>query len=664
MRRCALRVCLVVVLILSGAGLVSAKLITLSYSGDPSEIRDLTWRVTCDGELLATFRLGAQPVTIDTSSRPGGSQECRVRFFAQEGSGRTRFDSSAGHFTNPDGSPNSNVGPCLHDPACTTHLDITITPAQIEGLENVRSGTGSPTRSRGDTPRSQKRDLGKDLASVTLQFLFLENARRRSERDAEQQFEDMMAAQREQALNDVLASVATEPEVDIPDRPDPKPDDEEDSQQLCVQVSDRQRNPVRQTEVVVTLPNVSAVLAKASTGADGGCCMMLPIEAGTRPTQQSSLVVVVSHPRFATELRLVDPSVTKAMRIELSRHDTSLAWSRRNQAAVSAISTALDSHVSLLFPQSSAEDLNSGYTPCGELRLGRCNQTYLGRVCQPNVAFKGKIVFGEFAGAAPEAVQSGTAKALTGACPFWFTQVPQHDNEIATPVHFGWNSDSPKPEYRYKLDMPGDWMGGLRYARAKWSDWGPLEEEKYEDFILDGRYSFVVEARLPGESLGTIESSFEMHFVMPEIFAQASDVDWEHARQIPSERARYTYLADQCEAAYVMWQRVFAGESRKLELTTSPEELWDVATGSITEHLALDKGIIPLLETAAHHGTASLLQRVFTAKSIYEIVKQVGVDFVLIYRRQSVNRAFFNAWVYSQCMREAQHALEGPRANQ
>jgi hypothetical protein len=221
----------------------------------------------------------------------------------------------------------------------------------------------------------------------------------------------------------------------------------------------------------------------------------------------------------------------------------------------------------------------------------------------------------------------------------YFTKAPAAVNEIGSVIELEWDSNPRGMEYRYRLDMPGDWTGGIRYAVNKWSEWGADPAVRFEGFVLAGNYRFRVEAREAGRR-GSVEASteFRMEFVMPEILERASTIDWGKVASGRTEAERLRILSEEYGEACSAFLEVYERERRVLELSLSSDDLMRL----VGELIVLD-ATPATLQHAFNVGAAATVKRVLAPVVLYGIVRQAGLSLVLMYRNARTNRAGFSA---------------------
>ena len=218
----------------------------------------------------------------------------------------------------------------------------------------------------------------------------------------------------------------------------------------------------------------------------------------------------------------------------------------------------------------------------------------------------------------------------------WFEKNPKKENQLANLIEISWESNKRNIEYRYKIDMPGDWTGGIRYAYQKWSDWGNYTSIQYKKFIIDGKYTFVVEARDRNTNKKIRKSiDFNVNFVMPEIYDKGINIDWNKVNAQNSQKKKYKVLSQEYRDAYRIWSQIYESERRILNISYSGDKIINDISGEI-----VGKGQDLLLNWADKKIAASL-SRILWPKLLYDIVKQAGLDFVLIYQNIKTNEAAF-----------------------
>lgn len=193
-------------------------------------------------------------------------------------------------------------------------------------------------------------------------------------------------------------------------------------------------------------------------------------------------------------------------------------------------------------------------------------------------------------------------------------------------------------EYRYKLDVPGDWFGGISYAIKKWSDWigGLGGNSVYSDFVIEGNYKFSVEYRLKSTrtKIASSNKSFDVYWEYPEIQEEAFNIDWNKVSTAKNQKEKYTILSEEYYQSYLMWYNKFEYQYNLLKLTKPINELIEETGKNLVE-----EGYQKLLEKAAP-SSAKIVGKILLPLTIYEIISSGVTDLILIYRNSQANKAF------------------------
>lgn len=222
-----------------------------------------------------------------------------------------------------------------------------------------------------------------------------------------------------------------------------------------------------------------------------------------------------------------------------------------------------------------------------------------------------------------------------------FTSPPPKDAEIASNIDIQWKATSPDVRYRFKLDVPGDWQFGLRYAMNKWSEWGTHQSVSYNDFVLEGKYMITVEARTSQGKIEQISAPFHMHFVMPQIRVAGLQIDWRKAVKASTPYEKYSILSNEFLLAHKTWMKIYEAERRALKMSWSGDRL--VRELSETVLYKSSEELVKAAEKGSEAFVGKGLQKILLPKTVYDIAKSAGRDFVLIYRNKKTNEAAFNA---------------------
>lgn len=149
----------------------------------------------------------------------------------------------------------------------------------------------------------------------------------------------------------------------------------------------------------------------------------------------------------------------------------------------------------------------------------------------------------------PMATMTVLAVALAAACSVTAAPIlalrtaPPPEGLIGNVIRADWSSSDGEVQFRFKLDAPGDWMGGLRYALNKWSTWGDWKSVHYSDFVLGGTYILTVEARDKQGEVARIASKTKLQFVEPTVRDAGIKIDWARVRNAGSNKDKYQVLA-------------------------------------------------------------------------------------------------------------------------
>ena len=221
-----------------------------------------------------------------------------------------------------------------------------------------------------------------------------------------------------------------------------------------------------------------------------------------------------------------------------------------------------------------------------------------------------------------------------------FIKTPPRESKAGDKIEFEWVSDSTGDEFRYKLDMPGDWKGGIKYNLNKWSEWGNQRKLFLSDFTLDGKYKLTVEARREWrkENIARIEYEFEIFNVMPEIYEEAVNINWNRVQAEEELSRKFLILSEEYGQARAMWEEVYERERKVHDLTWSSQDLRNV----VGELVAMEGSLLILKEGLSKLAMASV-KKLLLPKTIYDILKQTGVDLMLIASNIRTNRAAFSA---------------------
>ena len=222
--------------------------------------------------------------------------------------------------------------------------------------------------------------------------------------------------------------------------------------------------------------------------------------------------------------------------------------------------------------------------------------------------------------------------------------------KLCEEVNFSFSVDKNQvTAYRYKLDMPGDWLGGFQYAQKKWSDWYSNDGQSivYKNFNIEGKYKFVVEYKLTNNTTKTIDKTVTIYWEYPEIRSTGMKINLPPLSTINSNKDLYKILAKEFKLSYEMWWQRWDYYYNLLKLTTNKETLINTIAGSITEEAYGE-----LVEVSTKRVVYNNFNKLLLPKTIYELIKQGAVDLILIYRNLQANEAAtmtaisYGAWKY------------------
>ncbi len=190
-------------------------------------------------------------------------------------------------------------------------------------------------------------------------------------------------------------------------------------------------------------------------------------------------------------------------------------------------------------------------------------------------------------------------------------------------------------KYRFKLDVPGDWLGGIGFNLSKWSDWKTDDGTSivFNNFEKEGKYKFVVEYKLKGEYwTHKITKEIEVYWEYPEIRTEAFNIDYSYINSAPTQKEKYRRAAQEYYKAYQMWYRKFDYEYHLMHLEGhSPQEI----VQAISKEIVQKSSEYILEKVGLNIGSNAIL----SGLSLYELIKQGYKDIVLLYRSKKANLA-------------------------
>jgi hypothetical protein len=219
-----------------------------------------------------------------------------------------------------------------------------------------------------------------------------------------------------------------------------------------------------------------------------------------------------------------------------------------------------------------------------------------------------------------------------------------------------WKCSDPSatvPEYqlqtRYKLDVPGDWMGGIKYNINKWTDYidGNTGRLLFSDFIIEGTYKISVQCRntLTGQESKVFSKTFHLFWEYPEIQEEAFTIDWNKVNNAINEQEKYRILAEEYKQSYLMWNQKFQYELNVRNATISSDELIEMYALNVGQELTED-ALISLLKKSSQN----VIKQILLPKNVYDMIKLGAVDIILIFRRYHIDKALnmastsYKAW--------------------
>ena len=218
-----------------------------------------------------------------------------------------------------------------------------------------------------------------------------------------------------------------------------------------------------------------------------------------------------------------------------------------------------------------------------------------------------------------------------------FTQSPPGEMDIAVETTIAWRSEEPDVEFRYKVEMPVDRSEKIEVEHENWSTWGEGTSVTYSDFIREGNYIFILEARRRGTSRTTrISTDFGVRFHMPGIYEEPAKIDWDKVNAAVDISEKYRSLSEVYRQACDLWMEKYEAERKKLNLTWSADQFIHALSGEI---IGTGKS---LLTDWAEKGEPATVSKVLTPKILHGIVKKSGPDPLRIYRNPGANRAAFS----------------------
>gem|GEM_PF-4591185 len=190
-------------------------------------------------------------------------------------------------------------------------------------------------------------------------------------------------------------------------------------------------------------------------------------------------------------------------------------------------------------------------------------------------------------------------------------------------------------KYRFKLDTPGDWLGGIGFNLLKWSDWKTDNGTNiiFNNFKKEGNYKFVVKYKLKGEYwTHKITKEIKVYWEYPEIRTEAFNIDYSYINRAPTQKEKYYRAAQEYYKAYQMWYQKFNYEYNLMHLDGHlPQEI----VQAISKEIVQKSSEFILNKVGLNIGSSAIL----SGLSLYNIIKQGYTDIVLLYRSKKANLA-------------------------
>jgi len=241
------------------------------------------------------------------------------------------------------------------------------------------------------------------------------------------------------------------------------------------------------------------------------------------------------------------------------------------------------------------------------------------------------------------------------------TKVPEGDMSIWDKIELSWDTEPENAdlEFRFKLDVPEGWVGGILYIFGKWSGWTDRKTMIYDKFAQEGRYIFKVQCRdkVTKKILDQQTLSWKMSWDYPRIRSGSLQIEWNKAYTLKSKSQKYKFLADEFKHEYELWMDKFKRELIKLKLEDNPDKLVQSLTQAVREEAN------ELLLTWAD-GTGHLVKdfaaRLLLPSLIYSVIQKGTLDLIDLYRQSKGNKAAstavtaYYAWKFYQALSSSQ----------
>ena len=247
--------------------------------------------------------------------------------------------------------------------------------------------------------------------------------------------------------------------------------------------------------------------------------------------------------------------------------------------------------------------------------------------------------------------------------------------KLKTPVVFDFTVDSRRASaYRYKLQMPIDWTGGLKYMLQSWSNWHYNNGQSitFDQFNQQGEYTFKIEYKDQNGKKHSLDRHFEVYLEMPVVEYEDLNIDFRYINAASTEKEKYRRAAEELDAAYKMYYKKYEYQVKSLHLTQSPEDMLKVILGAPAQELAqltipnqplvqgnskaaqaaLDKAFLKGDKLAAR----TFMKKLLAPLTVYNIIKQGATTLILLYRNVEANKAISMAAICN-ILRDHYHDL-------
>ncbi|MEW6653399.1 MAG: hypothetical protein AB1394_08015 [Bacteroidota bacterium] len=226
-------------------------------------------------------------------------------------------------------------------------------------------------------------------------------------------------------------------------------------------------------------------------------------------------------------------------------------------------------------------------------------------------------------------------------------------------IDFSFQPASSNTQYRYKLNVPSDWLGGIKYAANKWTEWqnGSSGHVVYSNFKIEGKYKFFVEFRDANNTRFKSSSlkEFNMYLEYPEIQYAELNIDLNRINAESDINKKYSIAAEEFKKSYLAWYKKYEYQFKLLKLTSEPNSFFNTIASTTVEETAW-KAAEEIVKSGSKSvlakGAVPWLQKVFLSKTIYDIVKEFSVTTILLFRNYEANKALimeainYRLWKY------------------